>query len=206
MSRRQLTHSVRSVQIATEIDQMLDAERRLQDSYNSLSHHLRMHRKCVDDTLEPVGGSILHHLWRKGQLSRHQLIAWQKWYSDMRRALGNTNKLSVQYREASDGGSPGGNDTAAFHGPLTYWNAQAAKVEEIWGKLRGHERGLIEQLFRDALRNDGCKSLHAHDLKYLGGILSGYNDDRQRVAAGVSAIQRLLNSLAEIYRVPHFFD
>lgn len=206
MSRRNAVHSIRSHQAADEISQMLEAEKRLQDSYNSLNQHLRMHRQCRDEKLEPVDGSILHQLWRKGQLSRQQLMAWHRWYADMHRALGSTDKLSVSYLERSDGGGSGGNDAAAYHGPGTYWNAEAAKVEEVWGKLRRHERGLIEQLFRDVLRHSGIKEMHAHDLRYLGGILSGYNDDRQKIAAGVSAIQRLLISLAEIYCVPAFYD
>lgn len=204
--RRQSVPSIRSPQVADEIGRMLDAEKRLQDSYNSLSYHLRMHRRCVDEKLEPAEGSILHQLWRKGHLSRQQLIAWHRWLSDMRRALGKTDKLTVSYEERADSGGSGSNDATAFHGPGTYWTAEAAKVEIVWEKLRSHEKGLIEQLFRDTLRHSGYKEVHAHDLRYLGGIMSGYNDDRQKIAAGVSAIQRLLATLAEIYQVPHFLS
>jgi hypothetical protein len=206
MSRRTVTHSVRSQQAAREVEAMLDGEKRLQDSYNSLSQHLRMHRQCRDENLEPTDGSIIHKLWQKGQLSRQQLMAWHRWFTDIRRAAGNTDKLSVSYQQRSDGTGSGGNDAAAYYGPLTNWNAEFSRIEQIWGRLRNHEKGLIEQLFRDAIRCSGLKEIHSHDLRYLGGMLSGYNDDRQKIAAGVSAIQRLLASLAEEYQIPHFYD
>lgn len=206
MSRRTVTHSVRSQQVASEVEEMLDGEKRLQDSYHSLSQHLRMHRRCVDENLEPIEGSIIHKLWGKGQLTRQQLMAWHRWFTDMRRAAGNTDKLSVSYQQRSDGTGSGGNDAAAYHGPLTNWNAEFSRIEQVWGALRSHEKGLMEQLFRDAIRCSGVKEIHSHNLSYIGGMLSGYGDNRQQIAAGVSAVQRLLSSLAELYRIPHYYE
>lgn len=200
--------SARNGVVAREVKDLVevDAEANVRDSYNSLNHYLKMHRSCRDEGLEPNEGSILNTLWRKGQLSRQQAMAWQWWYQDMRRAIGNTNALHVGYSGASEGNFVSREAERAYPGHSTYWTAEAAKIEEVWERLRDHERGLIEQLFRDTLRTEGLKEVHAHDLKYIGNFLSGYNDDRQKIAAGVSAIQRLLTSLAEIYRIPHFFD
>jgi hypothetical protein len=190
---------------AREIEAMEEADKRLQDSYHSLSAYIRVHRRCVDDKLEPTDGTILHTLWRKGQLTRQHLTAWDRWWRDLKNAAGKSAKLIGNYEGGVDGGG-GGNDNAAYYGPGTYWTDGAYRVEEVWKRLRMHEKGLMEQLIRDSLRKEGLKDIHAHDLRYLGGALSGYNDDRQKISAGVSAVQRLLSSLAEIYAIPHFFD
>jgi hypothetical protein len=194
-----------SAPTAKEIEQALASEAQVAASYMSLSHHLRMHRACRDDELEPVDGSIVHQLWRKGQLTRQQLSAWRQWLADMNAAHGSTNGLCIGYEPRGDGGSTS-NDHAAYHGPGTYWNAAQSRVEQVWKSLRFHERGLIEQLFRDFLKHSGVKQIHSHDLQYLGGFLSGYNDNRQKISAGGSAIQRLLTSLGEIYMIPHSYE
>lgn len=199
-----VTAPVRDIVTAEDVEKLLGGEARFTESYHSLNHFLRQHRRCVDDGLEPIDGSILHQLWRKGQLTRQQLIAWRTWFADMNHAVGSSNKLTASYEPRGDGSAS--NDVVAFHGPGTYWSAAQSRIEAVWAALRCHERGLIEQLFRDALKHSGFKTIHAHDLRYLGGFLSGYNDDRQKISAGVSAIQRLLTSLAEIYRVPHYYD
>lgn len=191
---------------AAEVRKMVESEARVRDSYNSLSHHLRMHRGCDDEKLAPNHGGIMHGLWLKEQLTRQQLKAWQWFYDDLRCAMGSSNALVAS---ATGGGANGGNQASrqlekAYPGHSSYWNEQANRVEEVIGKLRGHEKGLLEQLVRDTLRTEGHKDVHAHDLRYLGNILSGYRDDRQKIAAAVSAIQRMLSSLAEIYGIPYF--
>lgn len=87
---------------------------------------------------------------------------------------------------------------------LTSITPAGAQFQEIWEFLREEERGLVEQLTRDYYRASGEREIHAPTLPTLGFILSGYRDNRQQIAAGVTAIQRLLNSVAQFYRLPIF--
>lgn len=204
MAKRSARTAATAVAVTTDdIEKALAGEASV-SSYMSLSYHLRMHRPCRDDDLEPTDGSRLHVLWRKGQLTRQQLKGWQLWFSDVLDAIGNSNGLCIGYEPRGDGGSAS-NDHAAFYGPSTYWNAAQYRVEWSWSQLHFHERGLLAQLLLDALEHLGVKGIHAHDFRYLGGFMSGYNDNRQQIAACVSAVQRLLTSLAETYNVKHTY-
>lgn len=189
----------------SDIHQILASEKALQESYNSLDKHLRMHRPCRDDALAPNYGSELHKLWQKGHLSKQQLYGWQMFYDDLKRAQGSSMSM---VSSMSGGGSEGSYASRELQkerpGPTTYWNKQAARLEDILGNLHDHERGLLVQLVRDALRSEGYKEIHAHTLGYLGNIMTGYKDNRQAIAGAVSRVQALLCSLAEGYGVQPF--
>jgi hypothetical protein len=188
--------------VPQDIREMLASEKALQASYNSLSHHLRMHRGCQQDNLAPNHGSILHSMWQKKQLTWMQLKGWQKFYIDLKGALGSSGSVVSSY----SGGQAEGNYASRelqreTPGPSANWNDHSERLGQTWALLRRHERGLLEQLIRDTIRTEGYKDVHAHSLAYLGNILSGYSDNRQCNAAAVSAIQRLLTSIAENYGV-----
>lgn len=188
--------------VPPDIREMLASEKALQESYISLSNLLRMHRGCQETNLAPNHGSILHGMYAKGQLTWQQLKGWQKFYADLKGALGVSGSVVSSY----SGGPAEGNYASRelqreTPGPTAKWNDQSVRLAETWGLLRRHERGLLEQLIRDAIRTEGYKDVHAHTLAYLGNILSGYSDNRQCNAAAVSAIQRLLTSIAENYGV-----
>jgi hypothetical protein len=187
-----------------DIQEILASEKALLESYNSLDKHLRLHRPCHDEGLAPNHGSHLHALWAKGQLSKQQLYGWQMFYDDLKRAKGASNSVVS---------SMGGGSTVDYAnrqlqrskpGHTSGWNKQAARLDEILGGLHDHERGLLVQLVRDALRTEGFKEIHAHTLPYLGSVLSGYRDNRQSISAAVSRIQALLTSIAERYNVLPF--
>jgi hypothetical protein len=189
----------------SDIHQILASERAIQESYNSLDKYLRMHRPCRDDGLAPNHGSELHKLWQKGHLSKQQLYGWQMFYDDLKRAQGSSMSL---ISSMSGGGSEGNYASRELQksrpGHSSYWNKQAARLEDILGNLHDHERGLLVQLVRDALRSEGHKEIHAHTLAYLGSIMTGYRDNRQAIAGAVARVQALLTSLAESYGVQPF--
>lgn len=190
--------------VPPDIREMLASEKALQASYNSLSHHLKMHRGCQKNTLAPNHGSILHGMYmaRGGQLTWQQLKGWQMFYADLKGALGSSGSVVSAYSGgASEGNYASRELQKETPGPTTHWNDHSVRLGQTWAMLRRHERGLLEQLIRDAIRTEGYKDVHAHSLAYLGNILSGYADNRQCNAAAVSAIQRLLSSIAEIYGV-----
>ena len=188
-----------------EFRQMAEAEKRLQESYNSLSHFLKMHRPCDDGAIVPISGTFLFKMFVKGQLNRKQLTAWHWLYGDIKTAKGSTNGMI-----SSAEGSASSADYATRQmersrpGHSTYWNSQAARLQTVLESLRAHEYGLLQQVVRDYLHHDGYKEIHAHTLPYLGGILTNYKDNRQQIAAAVSAIQRLLSSVGEAYGVPDY--
>jgi hypothetical protein len=182
-----------------DIREMQAAEKALQESYNSLSRHLRAHRGCRDETLAPNHGSMLHGMWSKGQLSQQQLKGWQSFYGDLKRAIGSSNSLVASMEGGSTQDYASRELQKARPGPSAHWNHHQARMEQVIDNLHNHERGLLEQLVRDALRTEGYKDVHAHTLAYLGNILSGYVDNRQCISAAVSATQRLLSSLGEAY-------
>ena len=189
-----------------DIQEILASEKILLESYNSLDKHLRMHRPCQDDGVAPNHGSHLHALWGKGQLSKQQLYGWMMFYDDLKKAKGASNSVVS---------SMGGGSTVDYAsrqlqrsrpGHTSGWNKQAARLEDVLGGLHDHERGLLVQLVRDALRTEGFKEIHAHTLPYLGNVLSGYRDNRQAISAAVSRIQALLTSIAEKYNVLPFSE
>lgn len=187
-----------------DIQEILASEKAMLESYNSLDRHLRLHRPCHEEGLAPNHGSHLHSLWQKGHLTKQQLYGWQMFYDDLKRAKGASNSIVS---------SMGGGSTMDYAsrqlqrsrpGHTSAWNMQAARLDEVLGGLHDHERGLLVQLVRDALRTEGFKEIHAHTLPYLGSVLSGYKDNRQSISAAVSRIQALLTSIAEKYNVLPF--
>lgn len=202
MSKRQtvrVSTSPAKPQVHPDIREMQAAEKALQESYNSLSRLLRAHRPCRDEALAPNHGSMLHAMWSKGQLSPQQAKGWQSFYDDLKRALGSSNSLVASMEGGSTQDYASRELQKARPGPSAHWNHHQARMEQVIDGLHNHERGLLEQLVRDALRTEGHKEIHAHTLPYLGNILSGYKDNRQCISAAVSAIQRLLSSLGEAY-------
>jgi hypothetical protein len=190
-----------------DVREMEAAEKALQASYNSLSTHLRMHRPCQDEALAPNYGSILYKLYQQKKLTKQQLYGWSFFWDDLRRERDRESSQSMVM--GVEGGASQGNYASRelrkkVPGPSARLTKEGERARAIWHSLRSHERGLLDQMIRDALRTEGYKEVHAHTVDYLGGILSGYADNRQKIAAGVSAIQRLLSSIAEAYGVQPF--
>ncbi len=98
-------------------------------------------------------------------------------------------------------------DLAIHQGrPRIYLTSEGVRCQELWDFLHIEERGLIEQIMRDYHRAGGNRGIHAPTLAALGLILAGYQDNRQQIAAGVASVQRLLNTVAEFYGIPHFYS
>jgi hypothetical protein len=195
-----------------EIDAALAADKRLANSYHSLSIYLRKHNGCRDEDVAPLDGSILFHLWQRGKLRRRQLLAWKFFWRDLQRAYGESGPLTISYTERVSTSSAGvpradGEEDEPITGKgvasvkMAEWNDEHTIITQKWDSLRREERGIMEQLIRDHIKvNTGLK-IHCHDLGYLGAFLSGYNDNRQAIAAGVSRVQALLNNLADLYMI-----
>lgn len=192
--------------VPPDIREMEAAEKALQESYNSLSRHLRMHRGCRDEGLAPNAGSILYKLWISDKLTKQQLYGWQCFYDDVKAEWGSSNSLvaSMNGGGASEGNYPSREMQRSRVGPSARLTKEGVRANEVLGRLHNHERGLLEQLVRDAYHTEGNKEIHRHTLPYLGNILAGYRDNRQCIAAAVSAIQRLLSSLGEAYGLEPF--
>ena len=202
MSKRAV--SVR-VEIHSDIREMESAEKALQASYHSLSQHLRAHRACRDEPLAPNHGGILSAMFAKGQLTEPQLKGWKRFWDDLRKERESSNAMVGSLTGGSSGGSYSSRELQkARPGPSTRLTEGGARARWVAQSLHFHERGLLEQLIRDTLRTEGYKEIHAHSLSSLGGLLAGYRDNRQCNAAAVSAIQRLLSSIAEKYGVQQF--
>ena len=195
-----------------EIETALLAEKRLANSYHSLSSYLKKHHSCRDEALAPIDGSILFYLWQRGKLRRRQLLAWKYFWRDLQRAYGESGSLVTSYTERVSTSSAGvprpecdeddvitGKNMANVR--MAEWNAEHTIVSQKWDSLRREERGILEQMIRDHIRVSTGIKIHCHDLSYLGSFLSGYNDNRQAIAAGVSRIQALLNNLADLYMI-----
>ena len=170
----------------------------------------------MDEDLVLEDGSILEDMRRRGKLRRHQIVAWQKWWNTLIAAHGATNGMVSSYEEQVDKSGPGMTDAYMFESraaleraiikshPYIYITPAGQEFQAVWGFLRAEERGLIEQITRDYHRASGNHEIHAPTLAALGFILSGYQDNRQQIAAGVASVQRLLNSIAEFYGLPTF--
>lgn len=192
--------------VPSDIREMLASEKALQESYNSLDQHLRVHRPCQDEALAPNYGGMLYRMWQQKKLTKQQLDGWQSFWEDLMKAAGSSNSVVASLEGGSTVDYATRELQKARPGPAAHWNLHAVRVTEAWNSLRKHERGLLAQVIRDTLRTEGNKDIHAHSVDYLGGILSGYHDNRQKIAAGVSAIQRLLISIAEFYGFQPFDD
>ena len=195
-----------------EIAEALASERRVANSYYTLSAHLRMHRPCHDEDVMPEGGSMLYHLWTRGKLRRRHLLAWAYFWRDLQRSYGDSGSLTVSYSERVSTSSAGvprpemeedakinGKDLASIR--QAEWNAEHTSVQQKWEHLRSEEKGILEQLIRDQIRVTTGYKIHCHDLTYIGSFLSGYRDNRQAIAAGVSRVQALLTNLADLYMI-----
>lgn len=197
-----------------EIDRAVAAEVRVKNSYHSITSGTKKHRGCSDDDVEPAGGSMLHALWQRGKLNRRQLLAWRSFWDEIEKSYGDSGPLSVSYAErvsTSVAGAPRSDPSFEedfnAHGlsgmRLATWNNEWLSVNQKWEYLRREERAIIEQLVRDHIRIvRGLKNVHSHDVAYIGEFLSGYRDNRQAIAAGVSRIQAILTNLADMYMIP----
>ena len=169
----------------------------------------------MDEDLILQDGSMLEDMRRRGKLRRHQIVAWQKW-NCLISAHGSTNGMVSSYEEQVDKSGPGAADAYMFESraaleraivkshPYIYITPAGVEFQAVWGYLRREERGLIEQITRDYHRASGNRDINAPTIAALGFVLSGYHDNRQQIAAGVTAVQRLLNSVAEFYGLPSF--
>lgn len=195
-----------------EVEAALNAEKRVRNSYHSLSIYLRMHRPCQDDALAPLDGSMLYALWKRGRLRRRQLLAWQRFWRDLQRSYGDSGPMTVSYRErvsTSTAGAPrdSGREDEPFSARaladvrMAEWTPEHETVQQKWAHLRREERGILEQLIRDHIRVSTGLKVHCHDLCYIGGFLSGYKDNRQALAAGVRSVQATLSNLADLYLI-----
>lgn len=195
-----------------EIEEALAAEKRLANSYHSLSSYLRKHRSCRDEDVEPLDGSIIHQLWQRGKLRRRHLLAWKYFWRDLQRAYGESGSMTVSYSErvsTSTAGVPRADHEedepitgrGMANVKMAEWNMEHTIITQKWDSLRREERGIMEQLIRDHIRVSTGIKIHCHNLGYLGEFLSGYKDNRQAIAAGVSRIQALLNNLADLYAI-----
>lgn len=193
------------VTVHADIREMQASEKALQESYNSLSGFLRMHRPCRDEPLAPNPGGILHRLWGRGHLTKQQLYGWQTFWSDLRKERESSNALVGSLAGgSSEGNYPAREMQRATPGPSTRLTREGERARQVWHLLHKHERGLLEQLIRDTLRTEGYKEVHAHSMDYLGKVLSGYSDNRQAVAAATRAVQGVLTSIAEKYNFQPF--
>lgn len=194
-----------------EIDAALAAEKRGQNSYMSLSRYLRAHRSCRDQDLAPADGSILYYLWSRGKLRRRQLLAWNAFWRDLQRSYGDSGPLTVSYKErvsTSSAGVPRSQfEDEEFNARgladirLAEWNIEHTTVQQKWELLHREEKGILEQLIRDHIKITTGLKIHCHDISYLGSFLSGYKDNRQSLAAGVSRVQALLSHVADLYMI-----
>lgn len=210
---------------------LIDARRAYEhwrETYNTLSRYLTLHRPCAEETIiyrgRPINavmkdGSIMEDIRRRGLLRQHQILAWHKWYACVTEAHGVTDGMTSSYNEAVDKSLPvvsvnsfDFKDRDALEvaikrsAPYIHLTQAGAEYQQIWDFLRNEERGLLEQLTRDYYRADGIRDIHAPTLAYLGSGLSGYHDNRQTIAAGVSRIQALTNSIAQFYGIEIFLS
>lgn len=203
-------------------------EVRLRETYNTLSRYLTLFRACTDDVIICWGkpfnavmkdGSIVEDIRRRGKFRKHHILAWHKWYACVTAAHGVTDGMTSSYNEAVDKSLPvisantfQFSDQDALEvaikrsAPYIHLTAAGAEYQQLWDFLRDEERGLIEQLTRDYYRAGGERDIHAPTLAYLASGMSGYNDNRQSISAGVSRIQALLSSVAQFYGIPIFLS
>lgn len=194
-----------------------DLERQVRESYLTISRYLTIHRRCEDDELELQDGSILEDIRRRHPgLRKHQILAWMRLWNTLIAAHGSTNGMHGSYQEQVDSSGPGRAEdfmfasraalavTVAQSRPRIYLTREGEEFQALWDHLRQEERGLAEQLIRDYHRASGNRDVHAPTLPALGMLLSGYQEPRQQMAAGVTSVQRLLNSIAEFYGISVF--
>lgn len=195
-----------------EIQQALEAEKRLQNSYHSLARYLRKHIGCTEEALEPDDGTIMHNLWARKKLRRRHLIAWKLFTRDFERSLGNSSSMVTSYSErvsTSSAGTPrtdlpedeplSGRSLADIN--LSEWNNEHTFIQQKWDCLHKEERGLMEQLIRNHIKVTRGVKIHHHDGAYIGSFLSGYQDNRQCIAAFVSRVQAMMSHLADLYMI-----
>lgn len=196
-----------------EIAAAIAAEARVKNSYLTLARYMQKHRGCTDEDVMPADGTMIYNLWLRGKLTRRQLIAWNMFWNDVEESYGASGPLSVSYAErvsTSVAGAPRTvhstdepfNAIGLADVRMASWNSAYASMTQKLDALRREERGIMDQLIRDHIRVvKGVRGMHSHDIAYIGGHLSGYKDNRQAIAAGVSRIQAMLNNLADMYMV-----
>lgn len=195
-----------------EIAEAIAADERVRNSYHSLSSHVRKHVGSTDHSLEPDEGTIIHDLWRRAKLRKRQLMAWAAFTKDLERTYGNSGPLCASYQQSVSKSAPGtprtdtpDDEPISAHGladvSLASWAIEHDTIQQKWLYLRREERGIMEQLIRDHIRVTRGVKIHRHDLAYMGNFLSGYNDNRQCIAAMVSRIQAVLSNLADLYMI-----
>jgi hypothetical protein len=195
-----------------DIDVDADGDGGVRNSYHSIIPGIRKHRGCSDGDVEPVVGSILHRPWRAGLLTRRQLVAWNWFLHDWEESYGSSGQMSITYTERVSTSVSGVPRTELPYDDaisainladvrLAHWNGAFDSVSTKVGLLRPEGRAIIDQLLRNHIRVARGAKIHCHDIAYIGGLMTGYQDNRLCIAAGMAKIGSMLDHLADMYMV-----
>ena len=139
---------------------------------------------------EPSKGTVLHRLWKYGKLTQRQCRAAEKFLEIVEFSReGTSGGFLPGYKMRVDEGRQG------FE-PSYFQNFYAQELEQIEQGLAYHEVLVLRAIVRDFYWHRHGEKLEPEEL---GKLCSGYKDNRQAYAAGVSKLQSVLHSLAEYF-------
>jgi hypothetical protein len=126
------------------------------------------------------------------RLDHRQQRAWALFYKAFEAAEGHSGGVTSGYGEYSDCGS-GSHEKV----PKAFTSQSLKQIEHIFRTyLTRSESKLLYDLLQDYLRCSGNLTLEA-----IGLIRSGYKDDGDARASGVTHVQNLMTRLADYYGV-----
>ena len=141
----------------------------------------------------PPMHTIFYRLWKSRKLTTIQCIAANMIYEDAQKAFGQSKGLVSSYSERVDVSNHGG----VGHNTLAFENSAQTRLRELVNQLHAHERNMLIMTVAEFDKNEKVNI----DLKVFGSVISGFNGADQARAAGTSAIQRFLDSVAEFYNI-----
>jgi hypothetical protein len=157
----------------------------------ALGVHSQMYKGVKVPELEPQRKTLMHDAWHGKNLSARHQKAWRITVDLFRDAVGISPPSSM-FAERIGGGGDG-----SLPIPRAGQNYQQDRIEYLMGYfLHKHQRVLLHRLLIEHFQ-----SVKSGSLAELGKQMSGYADTAQSRAAGVTSMQRLLDSLAEFHGI-----
>lgn len=138
---------------------------------------------------EPRAGTELHRVWKMGRLNLRQQRAWMKFRDDCDKAHGKSGGVTSSYGEQTGGNEPTEKRLTAYE------NEEYRRVMHlVHSYLIFEERQLLQAMLQNDLKTGEHLS-----LELVGLIRSGYSDEGDARASGVTHIQTLLTRVASYY-------
>lgn len=153
-------------------------------------YRMSIFRSAKDHQFRPRRGTMMDSLWSQGRLSIRHQRAWRIFCDDLHGWAGKSGKVTGSYGE-STGGS--GN---AERMPVAYVSPEWERLQRCCANLSRMETALIRDMITEEL-----EGVHSLQIELVGMIATGYGNESQQRAAGVSRVLALLERIADHYQL-----